>query len=212
MSQQSASQEDRYARRLARRRSVALAGLGSDLLALAHNHSWDRILVMGDERMAPALADTLPKQDHLEVLRVKAAPGDWLSPAEVGAELVPHLEEAREQHDLELIRRACDASRSGGLGVAGLADVIEALEEGRVHQLLLDGERDWQGVETPDGRLFPAGIEPPGVDGADLRVEPLLADRLIERALKTDAMVSLVSGPAAAALEECDGVAAILRW
>lgn len=212
MSQQSASQEDRYARRLQRQRSVQLAGLASDLLALAHNHAWDRLLVLGDERMAPALVETLPKQDHLEVLRVKANPGDWLSAAELGQELVPHLEEAREQHDLMLIQRACDASRSGGLGAAGVADVIEALEESRVHQLFLDGERDWQGVETADGRLFPAGVQPPGVDPSELRVEPQLADRLIERALKTDATVSLVSGPAAEALADCDGVAAILRW
>jgi peptide subunit release factor 1 (eRF1) len=212
MAQQSSSQEDRYARRLTRARSVQLAGLGSDVLALAHTHGWDRLLVLGDERLAGALVDVLPERDHLELLRVRATPGDWLSATEVGAELVPHLEEARERHDLELIRRVCDASRSGGLGAAGLADVIEALEEGRVHQLLLDGERDWHGVETPDGRLFPSGIEPPGVDAAELRDEPLLADRLIERALKTDAPVSLVSGPAAEALEECGGVAAILRW
>lgn len=206
------SRPDRDVRGLVRGPRARRTGLGSDLLALAHDHSWDRVLVMGDERLVPGLADALPGCDHLEVLRVEASPGYWLPPTEVGAELVPYLEEAREQHDLELIRKACDASRSGGPGVAGLAGVIEALEQGRVEQLLLDGERDWQGVETSDGRLFPSGIEPPGIDASDLREEPLLADRLIERASRADATVSLVSGPAAAALEQCDGVAAILRW
>ncbi len=212
MAQQSASQEDRYARRKAQRRSSQLVSLGSDLHALAENHGWDRLLLVGDDRLTSSFGDRLPKQDHLHVLRIQATPGDWVPAAELGRELIPHLEDARERHDLERIQRAGDAARSGGLGVVGLADTLDALDEGRVHQLLLDGERDWQGVEAPDGRLFPTGVRPPGVSSGELRPEPLLADRMIERGLKTDATVSLVSGPAAEALAACDGVAAILRW
>lgn len=212
MSRESSTQEDRFLRRLEQKRTELASALGPDLGDLADNHGWDRLLVVGDERLTTPLADALPRGDHLEVLRARFRPGDWVSSTEVGLELVPDLEEARERRGLELATRARNAASSGGPGAIGLPDVLDALTAGSVHHLLLDAEREWRGVETPDGRLYPEGVEPPGVAADALVPVTQIADRMIERALATGATVSLVDGPASAALAGCDGVAALLRW
>jgi peptide subunit release factor 1 (eRF1) len=90
--------------------------------------------------------------------------------------------------------------------------VLDALAEGRVHTLLLDAARELEGSATGDGRLYPAGVVPPGVSPDELRTEPHLAERMAERALETGATLVAVTGAAAETLAEHDGVAAILRW
>lgn len=212
LGQQSASQEDRFARRLHRRQEQLVAALGADLADLAHNHGWDRLVVAGDERLVGPLTGGRRRLDHVGVLTVPVIPGHWLPAQDLGVELVPYLEEAREARDLDWVEQARGAALSGGPGALGLADTLAALQEGRVHRLLLDPELDWRGAEAPDGSLYPPGIVPPGLEPAALVPEPLLGDRMIELALRTDAEVSILTGPAADALAGDGGVAAILRW
>jgi len=83
---------------------------------------------------------------------------------------------------MDLVRRALEEARGGSRGATGRQEVGEAVEEGRVERLVID-----------------AGL------GA-------AAESLIRGALKVSAKITVVHGPAAEALGEAEGVAAILRY
>jgi hypothetical protein len=209
--QESASQEDRFLRHLAQERAELAAQLGTQVDELAHERGWERLLVAGDERLAGPLLSALPAGEPVETLRMSLTAGEWLSADEIADMLLPDLERARRRHVGALVERARDAALSGGRGAVGLQDVLAALGEGRVESLLYDDARAFPGLRAADGRLFPEGIEP-GIPAAELSAESDLAERMIERALETDADLIPVEGEEATLLDEHEGVAALLRW
>jgi hypothetical protein len=211
-SQQSASQEDRFTRLLETERARLLHPLAASVAATASDRGWDLLLLAGEEDVVGPFAAGLPSGAPFETVRSALTLGQHLSAAEVASTFAAAVSQTRERAAHTLAGRARDAALSGGPGAVGVADVLDALAEGRVHELFVDPTRAHEGVETPDGRLFPAGVVPPGVSAAELRIEPLLLDRMVARALETDAAVVPVAGEAAEALAEHDGVAATLRW
>ncbi len=92
------------------------------------------------------------------------------------------VENADAERESELVAGALEEVRGGGRGGSGRQDVGEAVEEGRVERLVIDA------------RL-----------GAD-------AEPLVRGALAVSAKIDVVHGPAAEALGEAEGVAAILRY
>jgi peptide chain release factor subunit 1 len=95
------------------------------------------LILAGDERtisvlkpeLSPALNAILDQVEHIEM----RAPAD-----EVAAEVAPILAAIRESEDTEAAERVIAGVRAGGLGVAGVDPVAEALEAGQVHELVLD--------------------------------------------------------------------------
>jgi hypothetical protein len=208
--QESASQEDRFRRRIEDERRRELMSLAPHLAAAVYERGWVVVLVAGAEENAAALTE------HVSVgIQIARDPSDlapYLTAAEVADTLAPALAKARSSSTAAAVARARDAALSGGRGALGLADVLTALAEGRVHELLVDVVREFDGVETPDGRLWPAGIVPPGVDRGQLSPEPQMIERMVTRAAETNATVTPLDATAAEGLAENDGVAAILRW
>jgi Bacterial archaeo-eukaryotic release factor family 10 len=209
--QESASQEDRFRRRLAQKQAELAAELGVQVDQLSREHGWEHILVAGDDRLTGPLLSRLPAGEPAQTARTSLIAGEWLSAEEIADMLLPDLERARRGNVGTLIERARDAALSGGRGAVGLQDVLAALHEGRVDTLLYDEARELRGLRASDGRLFPEGIDP-GIPEAELSAEPYLVERMIERALETDADVTPVEGEEAARLAEHEGVAALLRW
>jgi hypothetical protein len=210
--QHSAAQEDRFARRLAGERERAVAALGDPVGRLAAERGWDVLVVAGEADVASALVGAAAGQAGVDVVFDPVVIGAYAGGAEVAALCAPVVAEVRARSSLAAAEAARDAALAGGKGALGVPDTLDALAEGRVHTLLLDGARELEGSVTPDGRLYPADVIPPGISQEDLRREPHLAERMVERALETDARLVPVAGPAAEALAEHDGVAAILRW
>ena len=92
------------------------------------------------------------------------------------------------RRELSLIERAVEGARTpGGHGAIGLIDVQRSLNEGRVELLLFDA--DAQNSELAD-----------------------LEDEIVERAIRTSAMITPVELEAAELLREHGGVAAVLRY
>jgi hypothetical protein len=89
---------------------------------------------------------------------------------------------ADAERESRLVLAALEEVRGGGRGASGVQDVGEAVAEGRVERLVLD-----------------AGL------GA-------AAEPLVRGALEASARIAIVHGPAADALGEAEGVAAILRY
>jgi hypothetical protein len=61
-----------------------------------------------------------------------------------------------------------------------------------------------------DGTLY-AGEQVSG-GGAAVTAEPRLTERMVERALQTDARVSPIEGAASGLLADSGGTGALLRW
>lgn len=202
-------QRDLHERRVeaARRRFVAHA---LHLGELAGGRGWEDVVLVGDRSLAEGLFEQVRERSAVEVL-IEPRPAGRLTDAELAGAVEPALERARAQRQLARLDQARGEALAGGRGAIGLADTLAALAGGRVDRLLLPTERELRGSRAPDGTLFSPGVEAPGVRAADLQPEGLLAERMIQRALATDAHVILLRGEAEAALGD-DEAAALLRW
>jgi peptide chain release factor subunit 1 len=95
------------------------------------------LLLAGEERtisvlkpeLSPALSSILESVEHIEMRA---------QPDEVAAEVAPILAALRESEATDAVERAIAGVRAGGLGVAGVDPVAEALEAGQVHELVID--------------------------------------------------------------------------
>jgi hypothetical protein len=201
----------KHEQRAARERVRTLRFLdrvGGAATALAGERGWERLLVSGGDRLTEPLAQSLAArlQDVLvRDPRVLIA----LDPAALSETVTERLRAEHAEHEQRLVREIRDTARGQHAAALGLSDVVGALNEGRVAQLLYDPEVRYQGSVGADGVLH-AGAERPG--GGAVTPEPRLTERLVERALETGARVTPVEGAAQAALSEAEGVAALLRW
>lgn len=202
-------QRDLHERRVeeARGRFVAHA---LELEELAGKRGWGEVVLGGEPGLAEGLLEHVGEQGSVEVLVEPRLLG-WLTASQLAGVVGPGLERARARRQLAELERVRGEALAGRRGAIGLADTLAALGEGRVERLLLPAERELRGSRAPDGTLFPPGVEPPGLTRADRHSEEFLAERMIRRALATDADITLLRCDAEAALGD-DDAAALLRW
>ena len=199
--QKVSTQRERWERHVEADHHRRLTYVADRVARLASRRRWELGVVAGDPRAAETLLEILT--DAGVEARLVELDIVELSPARAVQELAPVLDAAASRRDLALVKRTLDAAAAGGRGAAGLEAVLGALEAGLVEWVLLDGERQLRGAVAPDGRLVVAGREHPP--------DPQFGDRLVLRAFETSARTSVVTGAAAAALADVDGVAAVLR-
>jgi hypothetical protein len=211
LANKAASQRDLFERRLDGLVAKFLHDTGRRIAHQTADRGWDELVMAGDPRLAEAFeAGVRAGNARLTTVLVPQVLTS-ASPAQIAAAVTPDLLRLREAAHAALAGQVRAAALSGGPGAYGLADTLAALQEGRVARLLLDGAGRWEGSRAPDGALVPDGELPPGVDPDLLVPEPLLAERMVERALAAGADITILAGPAAAALAPA-GVAAMLRW
>jgi peptide chain release factor subunit 1 len=95
------------------------------------------LILAGEERtisvlkpeLSPALSSMLESVEHIEMRA---------QPDEVAAGVAPILAGLRESEATDAAERVIAGVRAGGLGVAGMDPVAEALEAGQVHELVID--------------------------------------------------------------------------
>jgi hypothetical protein len=197
---------------LSENRHRFLRSVGERLGPLAEQRGWNPIVLAGDARLTSQLEAVLKKPGR-ELLHSERTPGDYASPTEVLRTFADDLDELRVKRELKLVEQARDAAlSSGGNGSLGLRDTLDALTQARVAHLILEDGRDWPGQRSQDGSILVGTDAPLGLDPDGMVAEQNMAERMIERALGTDAKVTLLQGPATEVLAEYEGVAAILRW
>lgn len=195
--QQTVSQRDRYARRLAAAYRHTLDQASGAIEALARDRSWTHAVLAGDPRTIDVLDETLRSggvattttDANLEGLRTEEA--------------VERLENARESLVARQRAQLAEDVVSAANAVCGLVPVLAALPEARVDRLLIDPSRSFPGVVGAGESLSAAE---PGDDTVDL------TDLVVARALATAAVVTPLSGDAAKAMAMPEGIAAALRW
>lgn len=177
------------------------------------------IIIAGDEVITPLLREQLPKHladkvvDHLHL--------DTRAPVnEVIEASLDSMRKVRERTDQEKVDAAISAYRSGGLGVVGPEDTMDALIKGQVDELLVSASlRELQGVEGARAAVAAANdaaLAEPAVEivaageAADVSKDAIrLADELVQKAVQTSAKITFVNSDA---LAEYGGVAATLRF
>ena len=179
------------------------------------------IVIAGDEVVLPLLREQMPK--HLQEKVVDHVRMNSNSPIEqlIGSSL-DALRQAHSNDEREKVEAAVGGFRSGGLGVVGPEDTLEALIKGQVDELLIASSlralqpvgahaastaADSLGAVLPEPAVEPvAAGEAAGADSEMVR----LADELVTRATQTAAKITFVEN--AELLKDYGGVAAILRF
>jgi len=138
-------------------------------------------------------------------LEVASSTGDVLDAAR-------KIEEQTEnQRSGEIVRALLEGSGKGHMNVAGLSDTVHALEEGRVHTLVLVDDEDIEGCLCGDC----GGVDVLGAETCRYcrkKVGPVsnISEHLAVLAVQQDAEVSYVRR--GSGLEAMESVGAILRW
>lgn len=182
--------------------------VAADVRDLLATHGLDRVVLVGPAHERDVVAGELDGVSGLGVLHLdRVAEG---ASRELLAAVEEVLTDDHRRTEVALVRRAVDRASAGGAGVTGLAGVLHALDDGRVHHLLLAPRIDASGWIDAEGRLAIQQDDPRLGDG--VRAEQRMVHRMIERALATDAAVTPVDDEAAELLNDNGGVAALLRW
>jgi hypothetical protein len=209
LTQHTAPQRDRFARRLEERRAAFLRSTGKRLAQLAAARDWQLVLLTGDPRLVGPLHASLA----VDARELVCAPWklESLSQAQLAATVADELSAARLRGQVSLADRLRDEALAGGSVSLGLDETLRALEEGRVSHLLIDAQREYHGGRGSDDRVV-AHAPLAGDARGELDGEPDLGEQMVERALQTRAMITPLEPPAAERLANCDGVAGLLRW
>ena len=172
----------------------------------------DKIIVSCDPVTMPTLMEQMPK--HLAEKVVDIVHLDINTPEhQVLTETLETMRENDAQTDAERVERLFNAWHSGGLGVVGPEDTLDALAKSQVEELqitatpaLLRGARDLP-VESRTGSIDIDTSAPSGnADPQQLQ----FADELVSRAQQQSARIRFIEDPAL--LAEVGGVGAILRF
>jgi peptide subunit release factor 1 (eRF1) len=205
------SMKEEFDQFLSENRHRFLRSVAERLGPIADQRGWNPIILAGDARLTTQL-DAALKKNGRELVHSDRTPGEYAAPGEVLRTFADDLDEFRIKRELKLVEQAKDAALGAGTGSLGLRDTLDALTQARVAHLVLEDGRNWPGQRSQDGAILVGSDAPLGLDTRDMIAEQNMAERMIERALATDAKVTVVQGPATEVLAEHEGVAAILRW
>lgn len=180
------------------------------LMVLLRTHAFDRLILAGPDEALAVLRRELPRplQARLEgtvALSLFATDAQVLEAAGRAGESIERRTEER------LVDELLEAAGASHVAL-GLVGTLNALADGRVHVLLIAEQFDARGTTCPTcTRLVPDEHFCPacGVEGRPL---VSLQEAILERALAQGARVELVSGRAAARLDEHGGIGAWTRF
>jgi hypothetical protein len=197
-----ASGREQHDQRVEAHRERFLKEAGGRTSAKAGERGWRDLLVFGESEHVRRFAHALDSHEprHVYGKNVVSEPSTRI--AGRVEELLPDLARERE---LKLVETVKESAYSGKeRGSLGPQETLEALAQGRVEHLLFDAERDYHGHGIEEGLSYSG--PPLGQDGLPV------TELMIEKALETGARVTPLVGDAASALDEHDGVAALLRY
>ena len=179
----------------------------------------EQVVIAGDEVVTPLLRDQMPKRlaekviDHVKM--ESGAPVD-----EVLKTTLEAMKRSDQASDVEAVDAAVGAYRSGGLGVVGPEETLEALIQGQVDVLLINasvGGLQSLGSPSVQAAAKDVGLEQPALEptaaGEAAEGNPKvvrMADELILKARQTAARVRFIED--SSLLAPYGGVAALLRF
>jgi hypothetical protein len=180
------------------------------LMALFRKRPFERLLLAGPDEPLAVLERELPqplrdRRAGTLSLPLSASDADVLGAVREAAEL---MEEKAEQR---LVEDLLDSASTPHVAL-GVARVLDAIANGRLHMLLVAGDFEAAGAECMTcGRLTVQLVTCPACGGPTHGVSSL-REAVVERALGQSATVKTVSGVAAAQLRNRGGIGGWTRF
>lgn len=173
-------------------------------------HKVSRVVLSGTEDNLAQFRELLPRalQDQVvgQINLDMSA-----SPAEVWEHAYQVAQEARRTAETDLLAQIITLAHKGGASATGLADTLSALQQGRVHKLLLDPSLHAPGQYCTACNAIM--IEPqqacPYCGGAMAETGDVV-NLAVQRAMEADVKVSTLDE--SPQLTEVGGIAAVLRY
>ncbi len=199
--------KERFESRVAENRHRFLKDVVGELTQLAADREWDRLVVAGTPKIRQEVHSILPEDTATPLL----AEQSWESapPHRIAEEAWPILRSVHRDREVELVEQAKERALSGGAGALGLADTLEAVNQGQVAHLLFGNDLEVAGYVSEQETLH---VDPSDAVGLDVTPEPLLVERMVEKVMRMSGRVTPVDEEAAGFLGEHGGVGALLRW
>jgi peptide chain release factor subunit 1 len=182
------------------------------LLGLFRRNRYERLIMAGPDEVVAELEREL--HDYVRrTIVARTTLSMHSSPAEV-LQTIREVEERleREREEGAVRRLSAEIEAGTGRAVAGMADTIAALEEGRVETLIVGADLEATGVRCPScGHLAPRGRSCPAC-GARMDETPDLVEEAVESALRQRCRVEVLTQGLADDLALQGGIAALLRF
>ena len=191
-----------FEQRIAAWRRRFLRDAASAIGARLEELGCERVVLAGERRAAAVLAEALPYGARERVVAEIDANLLWAEPAAVAQRLEGDLETAWRRQARAIANRAIQASRAGGPGAIGWAEVLDTLLQRRVEHLVFSVGVCAPTLPMPAHVLTALG-QPSG---------ELLLERAVEQAVASDAGVTALLDADADALWAAGGIAAVLRY
>jgi peptide chain release factor subunit 1 len=201
----------RYQRGVEEEKRDHLDNVADELFATFRFRPFDRLLVAAPDpldgefeaRLHPYLQERLAGRIQVDV--ENSGPSDVLAAAKPVFEA-----HRRERESAALERLRAGLGRPDGRAVAGVSDVLFALNEQRVETLLLEPRAEARGWVDPETGFLTADPNVSPREGAELREREDVLEDAVERAIEQSADILVVRH--SPDLGPLGGVAALLRF
>lgn len=170
----------------------------------------ERLILGGNVANVAAIRGMLPK--NLQDKIVGEVPMDMLAgEVEVRDKTLEVIRKHLRDEEDELVQRAITAAAKGDAGVIGLADTLDALQQGKVYILLVSEEYEAAGARcTHCGFLASEMLPKCAYCGSAMRPNAHVVDAAVRQSIERGVIVRVVVGNEA--LRTAGGIAAILRY
>lgn len=207
--QQGLINRESFEDRIDENRHRFLKEAAGELVQLASDRGWDRVVVAGAPKVRQQLHAELPDRDNgFERL---LADQSWETATEhtIAEQAWPLLRSVHRQREVDLVEQVKSRTLSGGSGALGLADTLAAVNQGRVAHLVFDADLEVDGYRSAEDTLH---ADPADAEGFDVEPERLLIERAVEKVIEMGGAVTPVDEQAAGLLGEHGSIGALLRW
>jgi peptide subunit release factor 1 (eRF1) len=174
-------------------------------------HPFDRLILGGPDEAITEFQKMLP-QSLQERLIGTFHPGNRDKPQQIldkAAAVAKGFERSQEE---ALVTRIADDADAGGSGVLGAVDTLKALNEGRVHVLVVGADVTIQGSQCPSCGLLAGTDDSCPTCGAGVVAAPDIVERAMRHVYENNGRVEVVFDRAAEWLAARGGIGAQLRF
>jgi peptide subunit release factor 1 (eRF1) len=209
MSQQTATNVERYADRVAVHVGRFLQEVTGEIAGHGERAGWERVVVLGPGELTATIIAALPDPWNQRVVPAPPVNVARARPAALADAATAAVETWAEDRDRREVEELLSLVASGGRASASPQECLDLLAQGRVGHLYLDTDLRLQGYRRPDDTLVVASSAAPASDWAP---ERHLVERTISIALDQGVRVTPVRGEAAERLRAVGGIGARLRY